>query len=166
MQPDWQIYRYLGTSLSVRRSPEIKWYLPWLSQYSSEPKTHSFVYHSWIHKYRIHLHGVCVRRSCRQRERFLSDLSSHIAWLHRLPCSPKLFNGFGEKVLSSSTELIVVFQGGVALPTLKSRYRIALNRHPNEYRSNAHEMGCLIVPSGRFCLSNNYILIIPRGYMQ
>ena len=28
------------------------------------------------------------------------------------------------------------------------------------------ERMCLIVPSGRFCMSSNYIVTIPRGYMQ
>ena len=126
-----QVDKFIGasiTSLSVRRSPDFTLYLPCLSQYSCEPKPHSYVYHGRIHKYRIRRHGVIVR-SCRLWE----NCSIYIVWLHHIPCSPKLFNGSGKEVPLTSKGLFVMLKGGIALPTLKRTYCIPLKRPVNEY---------------------------------
>ena len=58
-------------------------------------------------------------------------------------------------------------RGGVALPTLKRTYCIALNRPCRQVPEPLRvEWMCLIVPSGRLCTSSNFALTIPRGYMQ
>ena len=81
----------------------------------------------------------------------------HIVCFHRITCSPKLFNGFG-----TSTGLILVIQGGVALPTLKRTYCIVLKKSRQRVPELLLvEWVCLIVPSGRFCMSSNYTLTIP-----
>ena len=75
MQPGWQVYRCLGYIIICTT---ITWYhvIPILPlQYSCEPKPHSFVYHGWIHKYKIHRHCVSRCRSCRKWESCSSDLS-------------------------------------------------------------------------------------------
>ena len=57
MQPGWQVYRCLDYIII---HTTITWYhvIPTLPLWvSCEPKPHSFVYHGWIHKYRIHRHS-------------------------------------------------------------------------------------------------------------
>ena len=75
--------------------------------------------------------------------------------LRFIPCSPKLFNG-----------LIVVLREGVALPTLKRTLRRVEETRQRVPETLRLEWVCLTVPSGRICMSRNYILTIPRRYMQ
>ena len=151
----------------MRRSPDIIWYLPCLSQFSCKPKPrsfiHSFVCHCWIHKYRIHRYVVSVRRSCRQWEISLSDLSRELSLSHDsiTLLSIKVIQWLRKR----GTFTVNGADGGASrcvIPNLRGHTALCL-RDPEPLPM---EWVCLIVLSGRFCMSSNYNLTIPRRYMQ
>ena len=132
---------------------------------------HSFVYHGWIHKNRAHRHGVSVQRSCRQWEScskiYQEPYPHHATPPHTLIA--KVIQRLRERGTFTVNKAGFSAPGviPVALSTLKRTYYIALKRpHQRVPEPLRKEWGCLIVPSGWFCMSSKYALTIPRWYMQ